>query len=525
MTLLMLKKQPPTQATKTLSGDKIPEIPIPFLNSRGAAMFRFTPRSWFVGAAAVLVSVSVGNVSQAQHVRHDAHSVEGKKMLAIYAKAVAKMKATKPGDPDSWTFQWYSHSVKGSTTKAAELLAIYGPNPSPNKMLAQSMWDTCQAHHAPGIEDDFLPWHRMFVYYFEEIIRDVSGEKSFTLPYWNYSTSNKTFHGVIPPEFTKKNDPLYKSLYVENRNPGVNMGQPIDKGHPPNTLSTDSLSECFYEPSGGVHPGFCQRLDFGLHGTVHVLVGNAQNMGSVPYAGGDPIFWLHHCNVDRLWASWNAGERKNPSGSGSFTFAEKKKKVMASVHEWMDPKTEKHGYCYDHLEPVPKCPTIKAIFLARLENQVRVAMVKHKEIKLGSGPTRVTLEPLAVKEGGKPLAFHERIRALPKDKHVYLIVKNLQADAQPGVLYHLYLDLPEGAKDEKLTPHLVGTVNFFNAVMLGGHGKKGPEPFFQFDITDLARSLLSRDLLTATPTLTIAPAGTPAEKANPVIGEVTVVEN
>jgi tyrosinase len=488
-------------------------------------MFRFTQRSVIVGVAAVVLTASLANCSRAQAVRHDARSAEGKKMLMIYAKAVAKMKATPANDPDSWTFQWYTHSVRGDKTKAGELMAIFGPGSSPAKTLAQSMWDTCQPHTSPFSNEDFLPWHRMYLYYFEAIIRDVSGDKSFTLPYWNYSTPDPATHGVIPPEFTKKNDPLFASLYVENRNPGINMGQPIDKGQPAGTLGTTSLAECFYDPTGGVHPGFCNALDFGLHGVVHVLVGDLKNMGSVPWSAQDPIFWLHHCNVDRLWASWNAGGRTNPTGTGSFTFAQKKMKVVANITQWMDPKTETHGYCYDHLEPVPKCPTTKAALVALVQNQLRVASVKSKEIKLGQGATRVTLAPLPTKAGAKPLPFNERIRALPKDKHVYLIVRNLHADAQPGVLYHLYLDLPKGAKDEKATPHFVGTVNFFHAVMHGGaHGKKAPDNFYQFDITDLARALQAKNLLTASPSLTIIPAGTPEVKANPAIGEVTVIE-
>jgi hypothetical protein len=141
------------------------------------------------------------------------------------------------------------------------------------------------------------------------------------------------------------------------------------------------------------------------------------------------------------------------------------------------------------------------------------------------GPTKVTLESLEVQKGVKAMAFHERNKALPKEKHVYLIAKNLQADAQPGVLYHLYLELPEGAKDEKAMPHFIGTVNFFHAVAHGGaHDKKMPDEFYKFDVTDVAKTLLAKDLLTASPTLTIVPAGTPADKANPVIGEVTVIE-
>ena len=378
-------------------------------------MLQFTRRWSIVAIATVCFLLLLGNVSHAQHVRYDARSPDGQKMLKIYAAAVAKMKGTTDGDPDSWVFQWYTHSVKGSTNKMAAITATYGPGPSAFKSLAQEMWETCQAHHAGDDENDFLVWHRMYVYYFEEIIRDVSGDKSFTLPYWNYSAPG-TDHGVIPPEFTKKTDPLFKSLYVENRNAGVNAGQPIDKLSP-GALSTDSLAECFYEPSSG-HQGFNMKLDIGLHGNVHGLVGNAQNMGSIRWAAGDPIFWLHHCNIDRLWASWNKAGRTNLALTGQFTFAEKQKQVVAKVADWMVPDTNKHGYSYDKLELVPKCLTTREIHLAAVLKQLRVAAVKSKEIKLGASitPTKVTIEPLAEKEGAKPLAFHERVKALPRKR-------------------------------------------------------------------------------------------------------------
>jgi len=43
------------------------------------------------------------------------------------------------------------------------------------------------------------------------------------------------------------------------------------------------------------------------HGTVHVTVGGENgHMSMVPLAAFDPIFWLHHANVDRLFALWQA---------------------------------------------------------------------------------------------------------------------------------------------------------------------------------------------------------------------------
>jgi tyrosinase len=39
-----------------------------------------------------------------------------------------------------------------------------------------------------------------------------------------------------------------------------------------------------------------------LHNDVHVWVGG--HMGQIPYAAFDPIFWAHHCMIDRLWYLW-----------------------------------------------------------------------------------------------------------------------------------------------------------------------------------------------------------------------------
>src|SRR5947209_1467129 len=153
------------------------------------------------------------------HVRYDARSTQGQAMLKIYADAVCKMMNSIPeGDPTSWVFQWYTHWVKGSTSKAAEISRIYGSGSSPHKSLAEDMWETCQAHGAGENEDFFLPWHRMFVYYFESIIRHVSGHPEFTLPYWNYSASAPAVHGVMPDAFRKQGDATYKCLYIDKRN-------------------------------------------------------------------------------------------------------------------------------------------------------------------------------------------------------------------------------------------------------------------------------------------------------------------
>jgi tyrosinase len=46
-------------------------------------------------------------------------------------------------------------------------------------------------------------------------------------------------------------------------------------------------------------------LESNPHNSVHVMIGGPSGFMSDPLlAGLDPIFWLHHCNIDRLWAAW-----------------------------------------------------------------------------------------------------------------------------------------------------------------------------------------------------------------------------
>jgi|SRR6516225_3211906 len=98
-------------------------------------------------------------------VRYNVASPQGQANLTKYRQAVQLMMNTPSGSPLSWLFQWYTHWVRGDSTKNAQLNAIFGPNPSPQKTLATQMWNTCQAHANAGGPDEwfFLPWHRMYV--------------------------------------------------------------------------------------------------------------------------------------------------------------------------------------------------------------------------------------------------------------------------------------------------------------------------------------------------------------------------
>ena len=53
----------------------------------------------------------------------------------------------------------------------------------------------------------------------------------------------------------------------------------------------------------------------GIHNSGHVWVGGT--MMSIVTAPADPIFWMHHAEIDRLWAEWqqaNPGEHPSLPG-------------------------------------------------------------------------------------------------------------------------------------------------------------------------------------------------------------------
>ncbi len=315
-------------------------------------------------------------------IRHDLTSTDGKAMLKIYAKGVGKMMAMAQQEPRGWLFQWYTHAVRSDRTKAGEISRIYGASPGPDGQLASATWSTCEAHFTSH-EDFFLPWHRMYVLCFEEIVRKITGEDGFTLPYWNYTDSNQR---ALPDEFRKQNDPDWGPLYRPDRKSGVNSGTAIDKLPGALPFDLNAMKSIVYGATSG-DAGFCANTDNNPHGCIHDDVGNGVGTGSVPWAANDPIFWMHHCNIDRIWASWNKAGGKNPSLTGSYTFADQDgKKVQLDVPKFVEPDTATAlGYQYDkYLSRPPGSPAFPPD--ARFVNFVLHAVTLQSPGRLPSAP-------------------------------------------------------------------------------------------------------------------------------------------
>jgi tyrosinase len=461
-------------------------------------------------ASAIPLPEWLGGTAQAStYVRYEASTTNGQAMLAKYQTAVAHMKLLSKGDPCSWIFQAYTHWIEGAISFASKPGQV-ASLPSAQQALANAMWDTCQNHGGQTSEDMFLPWHRLYVYYLERICRHVLGDSTFTLPYWNY---NAAATNMLPGMFRTPAN-TGNSLWYQNRNPNSNAGGGMA------SLTLSCLSQSAYS-------GFSQAIDNNPHGQLHVDVGNNLGMGNVPYAALDPIFYLHHCNIDRLWASWNAAGRANPTTSSwtnqTFTFADPGYAGCTQVTGKVGDVTNiaNLGYSYDRLEPVLG-HIIRWPFLA-LETNL-LLLKGPGPVELGVRGAQVLLSAPRVVPGREKIElFNQRLTLLKEDKRIYLLVDGLMADRQPGVSYDVYLDPAERASGKHDAAHLAGTINFFGAVMPEG-ARKMSKPQFSFDVTDILRGLSRLGPLGERVTVSVVPHGQPAENAKTMVEGISFVE-
>lgn len=181
------------------------------------------------------------------------------------------------------------------------------------------------AHSRPA----FLPWHREYIRRFENALQAV--DPQVTLPYWNWGLGDLSqttslfqdarigpmgsggasgfeiatgYLAAAPNAFNPLGWPIRNGLQalsaVLRRNTTLNTGP----GWPTTISVNNALAENTY-------PGFRVALEsFPHHNLIHVRIGMVND--SPPTVGdmttgtspNDPIFFLHHCQCDHIWAKW-----------------------------------------------------------------------------------------------------------------------------------------------------------------------------------------------------------------------------
>ncbi|WP_049721764.1 tyrosinase family protein [Gilvimarinus polysaccharolyticus] len=257
----------------------------------------------------ITLIVSITTVQASQYLRKNASTDAAKEDLKALDVALKKMKAMGCSEPFSWYYQGATHSIPDKIDKNP-LCPSYT-----NKKDLKWAWDTCT--HQDGSEIHFLLWHRLYIAHFEKIVRKLSGKSDFALPYWNYiDPSNR----VMPADFRESSTALFET----SRLPSLNNGNKIES-FMDNNLNINNLMK------NRVFSVFNRNIDSAPHGAMHAYIGgdyegkemwnpifqsdkNYGLMAHVPSAGFDPIFWLHHSNIDFLWQAWELSPNgKRPS--------------------------------------------------------------------------------------------------------------------------------------------------------------------------------------------------------------------
>jgi tyrosinase len=463
--------------------------------------------------------------------------------LLWYAKGVGVMQTLALDNQNSWWFfaaihgEYVNPSTPWYTTPPAfpDWSFIPAPpqvptTPLPSQNLIDLYWDQCQ--HQSWY---FPPWHRGYLIALEAQIRaavvSLGGPSTWALPYWNYFGPDLEYQ--IPPAFTKQTlpDGAANPLFVKARYGPKMDGNiyipipPVSEACEGNTIYTGSNAATKPPGFGGPSTGFSHdgeisgNLESNPHNQVHVDVGGINNdqtiwglMSDPGIAALDPIFYLHHSNIDRMWAAWNANGNCNstetnwlngPAATGEREFVMPMPDGSSWVYTPADVNSlDQLNYTYEDLTV-----TVSAQPADQLSQRLR---------RLGAAPAAdiapgvnmisgANAELVGAHDGALQIKSSGARATVKLDstvgKNVSASLDTASVTSPPDRVY-LQLENVRGnidayKLDVSINQQLAGTIALFGlrraSMKDGGHGGKGLS--FVLDITDIIDNLFVNNAL------------------------------
>ena len=354
-------------------------------------------------------------------------SAEVDSAIATYKNAVTLMKGLPSSDPRSWSAQAALHgTVAGG-------------------------FNFCQ--HGT---DHFFSWHRAYLLYFERICQQLTGDKSFGLPYWNWNQDP-----AMHPEFTAPGSPL-----AHPRSATTVAGN--------SAFSTPTLDTIFGD---GNFFSFGSQLEGSPHNIAHVLVGMDMLTGGSPL---DPIFWAHHCMVDYCWAKWNIeldNDNTNDPGWintswGHFVDGQGNPVNVTAGLTTIMPLLS-YQYESSAIGSAAAGAALSAAALEKIEKRVRAGIDVHLEIKKRVVIAERTSLSLARPFSKETLVSAQDFSALIEGdrtkERVFASISYVQAPVTNDFFIRVFVNLPTASASTPTDdPHYAGSFAFFGAQT--GHG-------------------------------------------------------
>jgi tyrosinase len=374
----------------------------------------------------------------------------------------------------------------------------------------------------------------MFLAYFEQIVQAaitaLGGPDHWALPYWNYSDAANPNARRLPLAFTlptlPNGDP--NPLRIDERLRGNDNAIVA-------TSNQVNLSSALSEPNfhaasvgglagfGGAQTGFMHsgglgapigKLENTPHGSMHVAVGRF--MGAFNTAGLDPLFWLHHANIDRLWVVWRERNPQHLDPSlvqwltgASFSLHDAQgRDVSHTASEVVDTLAIPLEYQYDDVaDPIGLVgaapPAARRATMAQPPEMVGAS---EAPIALTGGEATTRL---AVSAPTGPAV----LGATSEPPTVHLNIENVTG-LESDSTYAVYLNVPDGERPEDHPERFAGLVPMFGVpeATRGDANRPGDGLTFSLEITGVVRRLESGGEWADELRVTFVPEGMPVAR-------------
>ena len=451
-----------------------------------------------------------------------------------YARGVDALQKRPFTDRTSWRYLAAMHGFDEEIWRAFDYLPAGENGPPESDLLSR------QCQHQTWY---FLPWHRGYLAAFEAIVRDavvkLGGPQDWAMPYWNYSDTKNPRARELPLAFAadKLPDRSPNPLKVSRRYGADGEGTVVIRDDDA-LLQQAMLEPGFPGDASGGTPGFggpetpfshygwmfdppnpSGVLEDFPHNLIHGAIGGFRRGGnpnawqdnglmSMPdTAALDPIFWIHHCNIDRLWEVWlrrdplhkNTTERAWLDGPVDRIFqVPRPDGTLANYTARQMLKTEDIDYIYENVsDPLGGETRLAARFRnlglavpARAAGRTMEETMARAAELIGANAALVRLEgrsivtQVTMSEAGATnlAASFSASRSLaagapPKEPdRVFLNLENIRG-ANDGVIFDVYVGVPAGADPKNHPDRRAGAVALFGVSKASraqhGHGGNG----------------------------------------------------
>ena len=440
--------------------------------------------------------------------------------LLWYARAVKELRRRSFVDMTSWRYLAAIHGVSEQLWRHNGYLATGETLPTTTEFQREDR-DQCQRHTWY-----FLPWHRGYLRAFEKIVADaiakLGGPADWALPYWNYNDEQNSNRLKLPPAFgsTAWPDRGTNPLFVTARyGRSGHSGKPIELDPDAVELETALTQAHFVGAAKGGSPVFGGRrtgsqrgaaqedgdegfLEHSPHDHVHADIGGALNnvlnnrlgqglMSNPNSSALDPIFWLHHANIDRLWEVWlkrrpghvnpthDAAWMDGPAGARPFVMPEPDNTTRTTFHprDMLEMTAPSLDYIYEDVrDPFPGPDRIaRRMEHLRLtiSHTAELAMTKEPQVELLgvdadavhlAGPevtTRVRLDPATSHKVLKCFRANElAARGASEPDRIFLNLENITGSSD-ATSFKVYIDLKSDETPQQHPENLAGIVTLF----------------------------------------------------------------